>query len=43
MVKNFVKKEKPECIINCAAFTAVDKAETAGEIVEKLMQMDQET
>ena len=36
MVKNFVKKEKPECIINCAAFTAVDKAETAGEIVEKI-------
>ena len=36
MVMNFVKKEKPECIINCAAFTAVDKAETAGEIVEKI-------
>ena len=36
MVKNFVKKEKPECIINCAAFTAVDKAETAGEVVEKI-------
>ena len=36
MVKDFVKKEKPECIINCAAFTAVDKAETAGEIVEKI-------
>ena len=33
---NFVKKEQPECIINCAAFTAVDKAETAGEIVEKI-------
>ena len=33
---NFVEKEKPECIINCAAFTAVDKAETAGEIVEKI-------
>lgn len=36
MVMNFVKTEKPECIINCAAFTAVDKAETAGEIVEKI-------
>lgn len=36
MVMNFVKKEQPECIINCAAFTAVDKAETAGEIVEKI-------
>lgn len=36
MVMNVVKKEKPECIINCAAFTAVDKAETAGEIVEKI-------
>ena len=36
MVKEFVKREKPDCIINCAAFTAVDKAETAGEIVEKI-------
>jgi len=36
MVMNFVKNEKPECIINCAAFTAVDKAETAGEIVERI-------
>ena len=36
MVMNFVKKQKPECIINCAAFTAVDKAETAGEIVERI-------
>ena len=36
MVMNFVEKEKPECIINCAAFTAVDKAEEAGEIVEKI-------
>lgn len=36
MVMDFVKKEKPECIINCAAFTAVDKAELAGEIVEKI-------
>ena len=35
-VKEFVAKVKPEYIINCAAFTAVDKAETAGEIVEKI-------
>ena len=35
-VKEFVTKIKPEYIINCAAFTAVDKAETAGEIVEKI-------
>lgn len=35
-VKEFVTKVKPEYIINCAAFTAVDKAETAGEIVEKI-------
>mgnify|MGYP000325057573 FL=1 len=36
MVMNVVKREKPDCIINCAAFTAVDKAEVAGEIVEKI-------
>ena len=35
-VKEFVTKIKPEYIINCAAFTTVDKAETAGEIVEKI-------
>jgi len=35
-VLNFVKEAKPEYIINCAAFTAVDKAETAGEIVERI-------
>lgn len=35
-VMEFVDKNKPEYIINCAAFTAVDKAETAGEIVEKI-------
>ncbi len=35
-VMNFVKENKPEYIINCAAFTAVDKAETAGEIVKKI-------
>lgn len=35
-VMEFVKNTKPEYIINCAAFTAVDKAETAGPIVEKI-------
>ena len=35
-VLNKIKEVKPEYIINCAAFTAVDKAETAGEIVEKI-------
>lgn len=35
-VLKFVADCKPEYIINCAAFTAVDKAETAGEIVEKI-------
>lgn len=35
-VLEFVKKAKPDYIINCAAYTAVDKAEEAGEIVEKI-------
>lgn len=35
-VIHFVEENKPEYIVNCAAFTAVDKAETAGEIVEKI-------
>ena len=35
-VKEYVANVKPEYIINCAAYTAVDKAETAGEIVEKI-------
>ena len=35
-VLKYVKEVKPEYIINCAAYTAVDKAETAGEIVEKI-------
>lgn len=35
-VIKFVKENKPEYIINCAAYTAVDKAETAGPIVEKI-------
>lgn len=35
-VLRFIADNKPDYIINCAAFTAVDKAETAGEIVEKV-------
>lgn len=35
-VLKFVSENKPDLIINCAAYTAVDKAETAGEIVEKI-------
>lgn len=35
-VSKFVTEVKPDYIINCAAYTAVDKAETAGEIVEKI-------
>lgn len=35
-VLRYVSEIKPEYIINCAAYTAVDKAETAGEIVEKI-------
>ncbi len=35
-VLQYVKEVKPEYIINCAAYTAVDKAEEAGEIVEKI-------
>lgn len=35
-VLKFVAQNKPDYIINCAAFTAVDKAETAGEMVERI-------
>lgn len=35
-VINFVKENKPELIINCAAFTAVDKAEECQELAEKI-------
>ena len=35
-VMKYVEEKKPELIINGAAFTAVDKAEEAGEIVEKI-------
>ncbi len=34
-VMNFVKENKPEYIINCAAFTAVDKAEEVYDLAEK--------
>lgn len=35
-VRRTVKENNIKCIVNCAAWTNVDKAETAGEIVEKL-------
>lgn len=35
-VIKYVKELAPNCIINCAAYTAVDKAEEAGPIVEKI-------
>lgn len=35
-VMEYVENAKPEYIVNCAAYTAVDKAEEAGEIVEKI-------
>ena len=35
-VINFVNEKKPELIINCAAFTAVDKAEECQELAEKI-------
>lgn len=33
---NIVRENDIQCIVNCAAWTNVDKAETAGEIVETL-------
>ena len=35
-IREVVKREKIDAIINCAAYTNVDAAETAGEIVETL-------
>ena len=35
-VMEYAKEKNPDIIINCAAYTAVDKAEEAGEIVEKI-------
>lgn len=35
-VKEFVKKSKPDVIINCAAYTAVDKAEEDLELARKI-------
>lgn len=35
-VIQFIKEKNPECIINCAAFTAVDKAEECFELADKI-------
>lgn len=35
-VKNFVKLEKYSAVINCAAYTAVDKAESDAQLAEKI-------
>jgi len=35
-VRDFFEKEKPEFVINCAAYTAVDKAETEMEAAQKV-------
>ncbi len=35
-IRNYVETNNIHCIINCAAWTNVDKAETAGDIVETL-------
>lgn len=35
-VRSFVKENKPQYIINCAAYTAVDKAEEQLELARKV-------
>jgi len=35
-VSRFFEKEKPEMVVNCAAYTAVDKAETEMEAAQKV-------
>ena len=35
-VEQFIKETKPDFLINCAAYTAVDKAETDAEIAAKI-------
>ena len=35
-VKDFIVNEKPDYIINCAAYTAVDKAEENYELADKI-------
>ena len=36
LLREFIKKNKPQYIINCAAYTAVDKAEEQEEIAKKV-------
>ena len=35
-IKDFFEKNQPDCVINCAAYTAVDKAETDVEQAQKI-------
>ncbi|MCI1477140.1 MAG: dTDP-4-dehydrorhamnose reductase [Clostridium beijerinckii] len=35
-IKNYIIKEKPSCVIHCAAYTSVDKAEDEREICYKV-------
>lgn len=38
-LKEFIRNHKPDCIVNCAAFTAVDLAEKKPEVVNKVNAM----